>query len=72
MWRHPRTDEGVAEAMLGTDHNHHSPSLCATEAEELEKSGVKLSLGRGEAWGEVVSGFSLCFYLSRSDLTHNK
>jgi len=54
----------------------HSPSFCATQEEELENSGVKLSLrnleGRTEEWGEDVFILWLCFSLSYSNLIGDK
>lgn len=41
--------EGAAEKVC--DQNPHSLSLCAAVVEEVENSGVKLSLGRREGLG---------------------
>jgi len=45
--------------MEDTQPQHHS-----REGEEVENSGVKLSWGRGEGWGEGV--FEIWFYFSLS------
>lgn len=40
-----------------TDHNPNSLSHCTSHGKEVEKSGVKLTLGRRERWeGKVLSG----------------
>jgi len=40
---------GSSGKMLRTDHNPDSPSSCTTWGKEVEESGVKLRLGRGDA-----------------------
>lgn len=42
------------------DHNPHSPSPCTAQAEEVGKSGVKLTLGRRGWWEE--GGLGLFFF----------
>ena len=69
----PPEEERAAETMCDEQTTTPIPHPPAPlRREEVENSGVKLSLGRNEAWGEGV--FKICFYfsLSYSDLIGNK
>jgi len=52
--------------------NNHSPASPCAAWREVEKSGVKLSLGKREGWGEGVLRFNFYFSLSYSNLIGNK
>lgn len=58
------------DSLWWADHNSHSLSPCTTEGEEVEKSGVKLSLRRRDGWGDGIC--KICFYFLYSDLIVNK
>ena len=64
-----RQEDGAAET---TCRKPHSPSPCAAQAEEVENSGGKLSLGRREGWGEGVYRFVLLSHYPTSLLIGNK
>ena len=50
------------DSVWWSDHSPHSPPTCVAQGEEGENSGVKLSPGRREGWGEGVLRFGFIFY----------
>jgi len=52
------------------DPNPYSPPPCTAQREDVEKSGMKLSLGRNEGWGK--GGFSFSHYPTLLQLAGNK
>ena len=50
----PPEEEGAAETTCDELTRTPIPAPCAAGGEEVEESGAKLSLGRGEGWGERV------------------
>jgi len=59
----PWGERSGRDNVWSTDHNLHSPSPCTTwGGEEVGNSGVKLSLGRREGWGEGVWRFAFISY----------
>ena len=80
LWEKPHTgaeeeheQEGVAETTCDELTATPIPRPPAPLGEkEVENSGVKLSLGRREGWGEGVFKIWFYFSLSYSDLTGNK
>jgi len=74
-WEGPRAgagaerEEGAAEAACDEQTAAAIPVPPCRSGEEVEKSGVKLSLGRREGWGEGVLRFGV---FSLPDLIGNK